>query len=53
MDEKELELYKLIGEMIKEKQRLLDENKALKEELKNNPCDFEPIGCHGLHLDEW
>ena len=48
MNEKELELYKLIGEMIKEKQRLLEENKALKEELKNSPCDFEPIGCHGL-----
>ena len=48
MDEKELELYRLIGEMIKEKQRLLDENKVLKEELKNSPCDFEPIGCHGL-----
>ena len=48
MDEKELELYRLIGEMIKEKQRLLKENKALKEELKNSPCDFEPIGCHGL-----
>ena len=48
MDEKELELYKLIGEMIKEKQRLLEENKSLKEELKNSPCDFEPIGCHGL-----
>ena len=52
MDEKELELYRLIGEMIKEKQRLLDENKALKKEL-NNTYDFEPIGCHGLHLDEW
>ena len=48
MDEKELELYRLIGEMIKEKQRLLDENEALKEELKNSSCDFEPIGCHGL-----
>ena len=52
MDEKELELYRLIGEMIKEKQRLLDENKALKKKL-GNTYDFEPIGCHGLHLDEW
>ena len=51
MDEKELELYRLIGEMIKEKQRLLDENKALKKRVKQY-LDFEPIGCHGLHLDE-
>lgn len=34
MKEKELELYKLIGEMIKEKQRLLEENKALKKRIK-------------------